>query len=435
MINTTPSSPSLFSSLADLLNQQHPLYKLSHKINWCVFENSFTPLYCSDNGRPAKPIRLMCGLLILKHLRNISDESVVEQWSENAYFQYFCGMHEFVPSFPCASSELVHFRKRIGEKGMELILSESIRVNDDKSDDDHHATAFIDSTVQEKNVTYPTDAKLHKKIIGKVLKIVKELNLPMRQSYTFVLKGIYRDQRFRNHPKNRRKAIKADKRLRTIAGRLVRELERNLGQNRQHDELLSIFKKILLQRRNSSHKIYSIHEPEVQCISKGKEQKKYEFGNKVSIIRSATGVILGASSFRNEYDGHTIQKSLEQVRRLTGKSIRRLAGDRGYRGRKEIDGTQILIPNAPRAKDTYYQRKKKHKLFCKRAGIEPTIGHLKADYRLGRNFYKGLVGDAINVILAAAAYNFKRAMKVLMWLLEKISETLIKENLSLKYTF
>ena len=257
----------------------------------------------------------------------------------------------------------------------------------------------------------------------------------MRQSYTFVLKGIYRDQRFRNHPKNRRKAIKADKRLRTIAGRLVRELERNLGQNRQHDELLSIFKKILLQRRNSSHKIYSIHEPEVQCISKGKEQKKYEFGNKVSIIRSATGVILGASSFRNEYDGHTIQKSLEQVRRLTGKSIRRLAGDRGYRGRKEIDGTQILIPNAPRAKDTYYQRKKKHKLFCKRAGIEPTIGHLKADYRLGRNFYKGLVGDAINVILAAAAYNFKRAMKVLMWLLEKISETLIKENLSLKYTF
>ena len=377
----------------------------------------------------------MCGLLILKHLRNISDESVVEQWSENAYFQYFCGMHQFVLSFPCASSELVHFRKRIGEKGMELILSESIRVNDDKSDDDHHATAFIDSTVQEKNVTYPTDAKLHKKIIGKVLKIVKELNLPMRQSYTFVLKGIYRDQRFRNHPKNRRKAIKADKRLRTIAGRLVRELERNLGQNRQHDELLSIFKKILLQRRNSSHKIYSIHEPEVQCISKGKEQKKYEFGNKVSIIRSATGVILGASSFRNEYDGHTIQKSLEQVRRLTGKSIRRLAGDRGYRGRKEIDGTQILIPNAPRAKDTYYQRKKKHKLFCKRAGIEPTIGHLKADYRLGRNFYKGLVGDAINVILAAAAYNFKRAMKVLMWLLEKISETLIKENLSLKYTF
>ena len=156
MITTTPSTPFLFSSLDDLLNQQHPLFKLSDKINRSVFENAFSTLYCSDNGRPAKPIRLMCGLLILKHLRNISDESVVEQWSENAYFQYFCGMHEFVASFPCNASELVHFRKRIGEKGIELILSESIRVNDDKSDDEHHGTAFIDSTVQEKNVTYST---------------------------------------------------------------------------------------------------------------------------------------------------------------------------------------------------------------------------------------------------------------------------------------
>lgn len=118
-------------------------------------------------------------------------------------------------------------------------------------------------------------------------------------------------KRFRNHPKNRRKAIKADKRLRIIAGRLVRELERNLGKNRQYDELLSIFKKILLQRRNSSNEIYSIHEPEVQRISKSSGQKKYEFGNKVSIIHFATGVILGACSFRNEYDGHTIDKSLE----------------------------------------------------------------------------------------------------------------------------
>lgn len=433
MINTTPTSRSLFSSLDDLLNQQHPLYTLSHKINWRVFEDAFTPLYCSDNGRPGKPIRLMCGLLILKHLRNISDESVVEQWTENAYFQYFCGMLEFTPSFPCNASELVHFRKRIGEKGIELILAESIRVNDDKSNDEHHGTVFIDSTVQEKNITYPTDAKLHKKIVGKILKIVKEEKLPIRQSYTFVLKRIYRDQRFRNHPKNRKKSIRADKRLRTIAGRLVRELERNLGVNRHYDGLLSIFKKILLQRRNSVHKIYSIHEPDVQCISKGKEHKKYEFGNKVSIIRSATGVILGAGSFRNEYDGHTIQKSLEQVRRLTGKSVKRLTGDRGYRGKKAIDGTQILIPDTP--KDTYYQRKKKHKLFCKRAGIEPTIGHLKSDYRLGRNFYKGLVGDAINVMLAAAAYNFKRAMRVLWLLVKKISETLFDENVSLEYTF
>lgn len=240
-------------------------------------------------------------------------------------------MKEFTPSYPCNASELVHFRKRIGEAGMELILSESIRVNTEDDDRDHHGTAFIDSTVQEKNVTYPTDAKLHKKIVRKVLSIVKSLNLPLRQSYTFVLKKIYRDQRFRNHPKNRGKALKADRRLRTIAGKLVRELKRNLTGMHDYDSLISLFERVLSQRRNTKDKVYSLHEPEVQCISKGKEHKKYEFGNKVSIIRSITGIILGAKSFRNEYDGHTIEESLRQVERITGKKIGKLAGDRGYR--------------------------------------------------------------------------------------------------------
>lgn len=435
MINKHSTHPSLFSSLADQLNQRHPLYLLADKIDWNRFEESFSPLYSPDIGREAKPIRLMCGLLILKHLRNLSDESVVEQWSENAYFQYFCGMYEFTPSDPCNATDLVHFRKRIGESGLELILSESIRVNQQEDDEDYHHTAFIDSTVQEKNVTFPTDAKLHKKIVRKVLSIVKTLHLPLRHSYTFVLKSIYRDQRFRNHPKNRSKALKADRRLRTIAGRLVRELKRNLGDNHDYDALLDLFEKVLAQHRYSSHKIYSLHEPEVQCISKGKEHKKYEFGNKVSIIRSSTGIILGTKSFRNEYDGHTIEESLSQVERLTGKKIQRLAGDRGYRGKKEVNGTQILIPDTPKKKDSYYIRRKKHKLFCKRAGIEPTIGHLKTDYRLGRNFYKGVFGDAVNVILAAAAYNFKRAMRALWCFMDELSEILNGYNISLKYNF
>lgn len=344
-------------------------------------------------------------------------------------------MYEFTPSVPCNATDLVHFRKRIGESGLELILSESIRVNQQEDDEDHHHTAFIDSTVQEKNVTFPTDAKLHKKIVRKVLSIVKTLHLPLRQSYTFVLKSIYRDQRFRNHPKNRSKALKADRRLRTIAGRLVRELKRNLKDNHAYDTLLELVEKVLAQRRNSSHKIYSLHELEVQCISKGKEHKKYEFGNKVSIIRPSSGIILGSKSFRNEYDGHTIEESLSQVERITGRKIQRLAGDRGYRGKKEVNGTQILIPDTPKKKDSYYIRRKKHKLFCKRAGIEPTIGHLKTDHRLGRNFYKGVFGDAVNVILAAAAYNFKRAMRALWYLMEELSEILYNNNISLKYTF
>ena len=148
------------------------------------------------------------------------------------------------------------------------------------------------------------------------------------------------------------------------------------------------------------------------------------FGNKVSIIRSATGIILGAQSFRNEYDGHTIEASLAQVERLTQRKIKILAGDRGYRGKKEVNGTQILIPDVSKPSDSRYQKRKKHKLFCKRAGIESTIGHLKSDHRLGRNFYKGLVGDAVNILLAAAAYNFKRAMRALLNLLKRISEML-----------
>lgn len=429
MITKPHHSPSFFSSLADMLNQSHPLYKLADKIDWAKFDTAFAPLYCQNNGRPAKPIRLMCGLLILKHLRNLSDESIVEQWSENAYYQYFCGMQEFVPGAPCASSELVHFRNRIGEKGIELIFQESIRVNNEEDDDRHHDVAFIDSTVQEKNITYPTDAKLHKKIVRKVLGIVHDLGLPLRQSYTFVLKRIYRGQRFRNHPKNRNKALKADRKLRTIAGRLVRELKRNLGEYSLYNELIDRFEAILAQRRHSGKKIYSIHEPDVQCISKGKEHKKYEFGNKVSIIRSATGIILGAQSFRNEYDGHTIEASLAQVERLTQRKIRILAGDRGYRGKKEVNGTQILIPDAPKPSDSRYQKRKRHKLFCKRAGIEPTIGHLKSDYRLGRNFYKGVTGDAVNLLLAAAAYNFKRAMRVLLFLFKIIREMLRERSL------
>ena len=325
-----------------MLNQSHPLYKPADKIDWSKFETSFAPLYCQNNGRPAKPICLMCGLLILKHLRNLSDESVVEQWSENAYYQYFCGMQEFIPGAPRSSSELVHFRHRIGEKGIELIFQESIRVNNEEEDDDHHDTAFIDSTFQEKNITYPTDAKLHKKIVRQVPAIVHKLELPLRQSHTFVLKRIYRDRRFRHHPKNRQKAVRADRKLRTIAGRLVREFKRNLGACSVYTELIERFEAILAQRRHSQKKIYSIHEPDVQCISKGKEHKKYEFGNKVSIIRSAMGFILGAQSFRNEYDGHTIEASLAQVERLTRRKIKIPSGDRGYRGKKEINGTHIL---------------------------------------------------------------------------------------------
>ncbi len=344
---------------------------------------------------------------MLKHIRNVSDEGVVEQWSENNYYQYFCGETSFISGTPCEASELVHFRKRIGEKGIELILKESIRINGSESTD---TQVNIDTTVQEKNITYPTDAKLHKKIIEKCKAISTKEQLEVRQSYTRTLKKLSIAQRFRTHPQNKAKAKKADKKVKTIAGRLIRELERNLPLCSKYESELALYKQILAQKQNSKNKVYALHEQEVCCMSKGKEHKKYEFGNKASFAKTDTGVIVGALGFRNEYDGHTLVPALEQIKRLTGNTPERAKVDRGYRGKKQIGETQILIPTPPKKSLSYYQRKKLSAAHKKRAGIEPIIGHIKADHRMRRNFYKGVVGDNINIMLAAAAFNFKRMM-------------------------
>lgn len=396
-----------YSTFEEQLNHRHPLYILANKVNWQLFEDSFRSLYCSDNGRPAKPIRLMVSLLMLKHIRNLSDESVVEQWSENSYYQYFSGEQVFACDVPCEPSELVHFRHRIGQEGIELIFKESIRINGKDGDDAH---VSIDTTVQEKNITYPTDDKLHKKIIKKCLGFAQENQLPVRQTYTRTLKDLGIKLRFRKHPKNRIEARKAERKLKTIAGRLVRELERNLPDEHPDNKELEIFKQVLSQKRSDSNKIYSLHEPEVLCISKGKEHKKYEFGNKVSVVCTQnTGVIVGALGFRNEYDGHTLEKSLEQTQRLTGQAPKTATVDRGCKGRTQIGETIIQIPK-PRKNMNAHRLGKLKKSFRRRAAIEPVIGHLKADHRLNRNFYKGIFGDNINIMLAAAAFNFKRMM-------------------------
>jgi transposase, IS5 family len=401
----TRNQSSLFFNFEDTLDQKHPLYILSHKVDWHLFEDSFLPLYCENNGRPAKPIRLMVGLLILKHLRNVSDESVVEQWSENIYYQYFCGETSFVCGVPCEASELVHFRHRIGEEGIELILKESIRIN---GEDGNEENVNIDTTVQEKNISFPTDEKLHKRIIKKCQAISSEEKLTVRQTYTRTLKKLSQDQRFRNHPRNQSKARKADKKVKTIAGRLVRELQRNLPLGSKYQEEIDLYKRVLSQTRNTKNKVYSLHEPEVCCISKGKEHKKYEFGNKASFVKTDSGVIVGAMGFRNEYDGHTLEPVLEQVKKLLGKTPKKAKVDRGYRGKKQIGDTEIMIPSPPKKSMSDYQKRKLRQAHSKRAGIEPIIGHLKSDHRLGRNFYKGIIGDNINIMLAAAAFNFKR---------------------------
>lgn len=404
------SQLSFYSTFEEQLNHRHPLFILADKINWSVFEESFAKHYREGFGRPAKPIRLMVSLLMLKHLRNLSDESVVEQWSENAYYQYFSGQKAFASKEPCEASELVHFRNRIGAEGVELILKESIRINGKDGEEDKGS---VDTTVQEKNITFPTDNKLHRKIIKKCTAIAEKEGLELRQSYSRTLKRLGIEQRFRNHPKNGKKARRADRKVKTIAGRLVRELVRKLSPG-QYAAELALFQRVLDQQRKDKNKIYSLHEPEVRCISKGKEHKKYEFGSKVSItLTRNSGVIIGALNIpTNDYDGHTLEPAIEQQQRLTGHILKEVAVDRGYRGIKEVRGTAIHTPKPFAKKLSTYQKAKRKKGFSRRAAIEPVISHLKTDYRLSRNFYKGINGDNFNVMLAAAAMNLKRMMNI-----------------------
>lgn len=411
MLSKLPPKTQLgfYSTFEEQLSHIHPLYILANKINWNIFEEAFSKLY-SDEGRPAKSIRLMVSLLMLKHIRNISDESVVEQWFENIYYQYFSGEKSYACGMPCEASELVHFRNRIGDEGIELIFKESIRVN---GKDGKQKQATTDTTVQEKNITYPTDNKLHRKIIKKCIAIAQEQGIEQRQTYRHILKKLLMDQRFRNHPKNKGKARKADKKVKTIAGRLVRELERKLPPG-LHQTILTLFKQVLAQKKTDSNKIYSLHEPHVQCISKGKEHKKYEFGSKVSIITTKnTGVIIGAINIeKNVHDSKTLEPAIEQQQRLTGIVLKNNFVDRGYRGVKEVLGTKITIPDTPGKQRTAYKKQQLRKGFKRRAAIEPKIGHLKQDHRLSRNFYKGIKGDNRNVMLAAAAMNFKRIINI-----------------------
>ena len=420
MLSTKKHTPQLglFHGLADQLDQKHPLYQLANKINWPFFDDAFKKHYSEKMGKPAKPIRLMVSLLILKYVRNLSDENLVEQWSENIYFQYFSGEQHFQSNIPCVPTELVAFRQRIGEPGVELILQESIRVNEPPDDTNAGIVVSVDTTVQEKNITYPTDDKLYKKIIKKCWIIADKESIDLRQSYTRVVKQLSNLQRFKGTKHGAKNARKANKRIKTIAGRLVRELARKLPLESlgSHLPSLKLYQRVLSQKREDSNKIYSLHEPDVKCYSKGKEHKKFEFGSKASIlIDQQTGIIMGALNFTQTlHDSKTIPDVLEQYERLNGREAKEAFVDRGYKGISQYKATVIHAPK-PNKNITKYQRSK----HSKRAAIEPVIGHLKQDYRLCRNYLKGILGDNMNIILAAAAMNFKR--RINLWRTEAIN--------------
>lgn len=399
---------SLFTTdLIDCLNPSNRLYQLAQSLPWSAIEKDFEFYYCTI-GQPAKPIRLMVGLLMLKQLENLSDEMVVERWCENPYYQFFCGMATFQWELPCHPTDLVYFRKRIGKEGAEKLLAYSLHLHPEAARNVEQV--IIDTTVQEKNITYPTDAKLAIKVINKCRKIARKEAVKLRQSYQRVVKKHLLNQRFATHPKNRKKARASLRSLKTIAGRLIRELRRKLSSRQiaYHQADLERFERVITQQRTDKNKIYSLHEPEVACIIKGKVHKKYEFGSKAAIALSKdTNLIVGVASFQgNPHDSHTLEDTLKAVERTSGKRPREGICDRGYRGKAQVGSTKISIPKLQKHKNNY-QKQKVRKAFRRRAAIEPIIGHTKQDFRLGRNYLKGFLGDEINLTLAAMAFNLK----------------------------
>lgn len=407
----------LFPNLLDQLNPKNPLHQLAKAIPWDYLEQEFSPLY-SHRGKPAKPIRLMSGLCILKHLNNLSDDELVVQWVQNPYYQMFCGEREFQWKFPCDSSDMTYFRKRIGNEGFEKILAVSIHLHGEKIEEkDIH----VDTTAQEKNVTYPTDDKMYLKIINKLSKLAEEEEIKLRRSYQKEIKERKLALRFRDHPKNRNKAHKAQKRLKTIAGIMLRELQRKLPKEAmgREENNFKLYGQVIKQKRQDKNKIYSLHEPHIYCMAKGKMNKKYEFGTKASVAKTIrSNIIVGALAFKeNKYDGHTLSGVLAQVKKLSDMVPDNVWVDRGYRGKSRVNDTKINYPK-PLAKNMP-DKIKEHvqKQFRKRAGIEGIISHLKKDHRLNRNYLKGFLGDEINLLMAAAAFNFRKWMRaILFWL-------------------
>ncbi|MDW8231037.1 MAG: transposase, partial [Saprospiraceae bacterium] len=296
------------------------------------------------------------------------------------------------------------------------ILAESIRIQGEDKDEDK-GEMIVDTTVQPKNITFPTDDKLRKKIIHQCKKIAQEEGIKLPRTYQRELKRLSYLQRFRRTREQRQQARKADKRILTIARNLVRQLKARLdepGQER-YRERIAPFERVLAQKKHDQDKVYSLHEPHVQCIAKGKAHVAYEFGTKVSfIIGKHSGIIYGALNIeKNDYDGHTLAAALEQFKALNGYRPRRVLADLGYRGRKTVQGVEVLTPDAlKRASGS--QRYRLRRAMHRRSNVEATVSYLKRCHRLARNFYKGVAGDHYNVLLVAAAASFARWMRAFL---------------------
>lgn len=417
-MSKTTQKNLFYGSLMDTLDTFDPLIQLADTIPWLKFEEEFKKYYTGE-GRPPKPIRLMVGILLLKQLKNLSDESIVEHWKQNPYFQYFCGFDDYQAAVPCHPTELVKFRNRIGKEGIEFIFKMSVELHGVAAEE---SQVIVDSTVQENNMTFPTDGKLAIKIIIHLIRIAKKENIKLRRSFKKEVKELRILLRFFRHPRKIKKALGAMKRLREIAKITLRDIDRKFEENMElhtkYAEAFYLYMRVLLQERNTPNKIYSLHEIDAYAINKGKDHKGYEFGTKASIVTTKnSGIIVGVSAHKtNIHDSKTLQEVLSNATNNRSTPIAEAICDRGYRGTKEVtiaDNTiEISIPGTVLKKDTQKQKEVKREKFRRRASIEPIIGHMKSDYRMARNYLKGFAGDEINLLLAASAFNLKKWMNI-----------------------
>ena len=411
-----PSSGDLYRSRLDqILDQHHELFRLAGLIDWDGFDQEFGRFY-RPLGRPAKPTRLMVGLSYLQHTFNLSDEAVVQRWIENPYWQWFCGCEYFQHELPCDPSSLTRWRKRLGPEGLEKLLAATIQAGLDTGAvrPSSLERISVDTTVQPKAITHPTDAKLYLKALLALVRQAKRHGLKLRQAHTRLAKRAAVQVGRYAHARQMRRMRRELKRLKTYLGRVYRDVARKVAEDEglavRFARLLGLTERLLTQERTSKNKLYSLHAPEVVCIAKGKAHRPYEFGSKVAVaVTNREGFVLASKALEgNPYDGHTLSATVDQVTALSGVEPDRIYVDQGYRGHDYGKTDQVFITRQRRGLTPTIRRE-----LRRRSAIEPMIGHMKADGRLGRNYLLGVVGDAMNALLVAAGHNLRL---ILNWL-------------------
>ena len=397
--------------LAGQLNRQHPLMKLSESIDWSYFEEEFGRALSPAGGRPPIPTRLLVGLHYLKGLYDESDESVVSKWIENPYWQYFCGEETFQHALPCHPTSLVKWRKQVGPDGVEKLLKEVLQVALEQRalKPIEIKRVNVDTTVQEKAIAFPTDARLYDKARRALVKEARKAGIQLRQSYARVgKKALFQHSRY-GAARQYRRAKQQTRKLRTYLGRVIRDIDRKASKlSMPLNTLMMRAQQIYRQTKKDSPKLYSVHAPEVECIVKGKVHKRYEFGCKVVLVTtSKTNWIVAADAVHgNPYDGVTLKPAIDQVHRLTGQWPQQAAVDKGFRGSTYHPSTLEVLVAGTRKFTGVLKR-----LVKRRCAIEPVIGHAKHDHALKRNYLQGKSGDRINALMTACGFNLRKLVR------------------------